>query len=198
MKKFSYFTFIVFAAMAIVSCAKTNKGKITNSWRVVGYYEQVSDPDTTYSYSTGDAPGNSNQLTIDKDGTWTWNKVSTSSGVVFAGTVFLHNKESATQQGTWSFIQKAKGDDFKKNERLLFNILSESTSSSQTGGGGNPVFPDTTISSSQTWLTGEKTILFTVVKSSRDELQLESKSSHTNSSGQVSSRKIKVILEAKK
>jgi hypothetical protein len=196
---FYYILGITFLAVCLASCGKTTKGKITNEWRVVSYSEQTTNGDTINSYSTGDASNNSNNLTIDKDGTWTWKTASSHSGYVFGGTVFLTDKESTTQSGTWSFIGKTKGDDFKKNERVLFTVLSESSLKSETGGGGNPVFPDTTVSSSQTYLTGEKVLIYTVVKSTHKELQLESESSHTNSStGETSSKKVKVLLEAKK
>lgn len=187
------------AAISITSCGKTTKGKITNEWRVVAYYVDVINGDTVSGSSTGDGVDTPNRLTIDKDGTFTWTRGETTHGVVFGGSVYQTHKESMTQSGTWSFVGRTRGDDFKKNERLLFTILSESKISSQTGGGNNPVFPDTTISSTQTYLTGEKVMIYTVVKSTKDELRLESESSHTSSSnGTTSSQKIKVLLKAEK
>lgn len=197
MKKIVYSILkIALLVVTTTSCAKSTKGKITADWRVISYNETSTNGDTVSTFSTGDSPKTPNTLTIDKDGTWIWNRGVITSGVVFGGSVFLTNETTIKQNGTWSFIEKTKGDDFKKNERVLFNILSEVTTSKQTGGGGNPIFPDTTVTSSKTYLTGENAIIYTITKSARKELKLESENEHFNSSqGVVTSGKIKFILE---
>lgn len=197
MKKIIYYTTIAFTAAFIASCGKTTKGKITNEWRVVSYSEATVDGDTAYTLTAADAPSTPNNLTIDKDGTWTWKNGYTASGYIFGGSVYITNKTSTTRTGTWSFIKKTKGDDFKRNERVMFNILSESTVKSQTS--TSPMFPDTTVTTSQTYLTGEKLMIYTVTKSTKKELKLESESSHFDSSdGKTYSKKITVDLEAEK
>ncbi len=197
MKKIIYYAGIAFIAISIASCGKTTKGKITNEWRVVSYTEETVDGDTSYTISAADAPATPNNLTIDKDGTWTWKSGYTASGYIFGGSVYITNTTTTTQNGTWSFIGKTKGDDFEKNERLMFTILSESTVKSQTS--GSPMFPDTTVTTSQTYLTGEKVMIYTVTKSTKKDLELKSESSHFNSTdGQTYSKKITVNLEAKK
>ncbi|WP_343636196.1 hypothetical protein [Fluviicola sp.] len=179
--------------LLLISCEKPTRGKVTNKWNVIFDTEEID------GFTSVDNSITSNRFIIDKDGTWSWNKSGSTSGVVFGGSVFLTNKKALTQRGTWSFIQKTKGDDFKKNERILFNILFESSVASQTGGGNNPAFPDTTITDSHTYLTGEKAMIYTITHSTRKELWMESESLHVNSSnGQVSSKKVRLRLEANK
>lgn len=186
---------IVFIVVLIGACAKTTKGKITNEWIVVNYAEETIDGDSIHIWTTENSPATPNKLIIHRDGKWTWNTGYTVSGSIFGGSIFLTEKESTTRKGTWSFVGKTKGDNFKKNERLLFNVLSESTVHTQTGGGGNPIFPDTTSTTSNTYLTGEHVDIYTVVKSTRKDLELRLESSHTDSSGEVHSKTVRVILK---
>ncbi|AEA44601.1 hypothetical protein [Fluviicola taffensis] len=197
MKKIIYYTCITFASIGITSCGKKTNAKIVNTWRVVSYSQETTDGTNTYISSIGDSPETPNELIIEKDGTWIWKRGYSSSGTIFGGSVFLTNKGVITQRGTWSSVMKVKGGNFINNEHVLFNTLSDSKINTQTGGGNNPLFPDTTTSSSQTYPTGEKTIVYTVTNSTPKELWLESESSQDNSSGGVSSKKIRLTLKIK-
>lgn len=194
MKKTVFYTCTILLAIGLAACKKSAKGKITREWNVVSYREQTTTGNTVNTFY--DIPS---KLTIDKDGTWTWNKESKISGTIFGGSIYLTNKKSMTHHGTWTLIGKTAKDRVKKNDLLLFNVLSESTVSSQTGGGGNPIFPDTTVYSSQTYQAGEKVIAYTVISLDKEELRLESKGSYFDAStGETSSKKINVSLKPKK
>lgn len=100
------------------------------------------------------------------------------------------------KSGTWSFVGKTKGDDFKKNERILFNVLSESESIIQTL---NQVIV-TNQTSANTYLTGEKMLIYTVTESKKDQLgmNLEEAYSGTQGSNTASNKySEQIILESK-
>ncbi|MNR42787.1 hypothetical protein D3C85_1613410 [compost metagenome] len=77
---------------------------------------------------------------------------------------------------------KTKGDDFKKNERLLFNVLNKKESSLNIV--DNVVVSDDL--SNTTFLAGENMQIYTIKESKKKELQLELESnfvSESSSSG---------------
>jgi hypothetical protein len=174
MKKVIFGAFgLVFLALVINSCGKKTKDKFSGEWRVVEYANTTVDPNE----HSKDSPATPNTLTIKEDGTWIWERKSSYYAVVFGGTVHLTSKKSIIHSGTWSFAEKIT--DFKKSECVIFHTLSEQQTSSQTGGGTHPIFPDTTVSSSNTYLTGEKSIVYTITISTGEELELVSESSGT-------------------
>jgi hypothetical protein len=108
---------------------------------------------------------NVHELILKKDGTWALNRDFTeqyengaSSKVVFE------------QTGTWTFVGKTKGDDFKKNERLLFNVLTEKKNSVYTN---NDQVVVSQFTSNDTYLTGELVLIYTIKESKNKELELE-------------------------
>ena len=190
------FTLIAFT---IASCGKTTRKKIVNEWTVKSYTQTVTGTDTSFILNFQDSPKTPTKMTIKKDGTWEWVRSSSSSALIYGGSIYASTEETEKRSGTWSFVGKTKGDDFKKNERVIFNVLSENNRADYEGSPATtPMFQDTTITSSHTYFTGEKFIIYTVEKSTKDELHLGLDKEQVNSSqGVVSTEKIRLILVSK-
>lgn len=222
MRKFvSYALSTVFLAAGMAACAKSTKGKVTNEWKVVSYVktESYSDPDLDYSnsmtknltetsftqqsVSTDDGVSvnsnssgsvNAHEMTIKKDGTWSWKRDMTYDYGNGNG-----NNIVDEQTGTWTFVGKTKGDDFKKNERLLFNILSETRTSSQI----NNQVVVSQFSSNETYLTGENVLIYTIKESKQKEMELEwvndvaITTDYGSSSGNVKKESVTMTLKEK-
>ncbi len=149
----SYALSVAFLAAGLISCAKSTKGKVTNEWKVVSYLKTESNTNQQSAFShtstlnmtensltmqhvsvddgmtvTSNYTGTVNafHLTISKDGTWSSNEDLTYD---------LGNGDEQRnvneKSGTWSFVGKTKGDDFKKNERILFNVLTHKLTANQ-------------------------------------------------------------------
>lgn len=207
---------VAFLTAGLVSCGKTTKGKMVNEWKVSSQTEvtKTIEPDgdtydgtTTYSENavtkttvftpsigptmTSSQTGivNNNDLKIGKDGTWTW------TTTVLYGSGNSTTLSTDEQSGTWSFIGKTKGDEFKKNERILFNALSIKNTTVQTSNGSA-----STSTTTDTYLTGESTMIFTIKESKKDELQMETEGKNVytqNSDVSTYTSKISVTLSAK-
>lgn len=210
MKVHAHFGFMALLVIGLVSCGKSNTSKIANNWGVVSSeeeydnvstngwrnYSKISFTETTISiFSQQTPPGDptttsqslgkvsENILNIKKDGTWAWNQEWSYEGEQSG--MLLHTTLKTVQSGTWNFIAKTKGDDFKKNERIVFNILSKTSTYSQTQ---NQV-PTNNNSSTTTFLAGENTMIYTIAKSKNKELQLElEESSQSTVNAEVSKR----------
>ncbi len=126
---------------------------------------------------------------IKKDGTWSSKEDITTTWVdsTFDSSVWnvVTHKENELKEtsGIWNFIGKSKTEDFKKNERVLFNILVSNAKKSVTSGGNDPQV----IVNKNTYIAGEKVLVFTVVESKNKELilQTDSKHSNVNSDGNI-------------
>ncbi len=207
---------VAFLTAGLVSCGKTTKGKMVNEWKVTSqtetstsvqsngdkqeetrtYSENAVTRTTVYTPSIGPVMTtsqtgivNSNDLKIDKDGTWTWTQT------ILYGSGNSTTLSTDEQSGTWSFIGKTKGDEFKKNERILFNILSIKNTTVQTSNGSA-----STSTSTDTYLTGETSMIFTVKESKKDELQMEAEGKNVyteDSDVSTYTSKISVTLSAK-
>jgi len=186
---------VTLIALVVTSCSKSTKPGIANAWRVISDYETITDENgSTYILNKSDAPGNPNELTISEDGTWTWNKKSTYNATVFGGSIFLTIVTTTEQKGTLNSVQRI-GEQMK-GEYVLFNTLSESTTTTQTGGGGNPNFPDTTTYDSKMYEAGENVIVYKVVKwDDNNLLQLESENTKPNSSGELKNSKLTLLVK---
>lgn len=217
----SYALSTALLAAGLAACAKSTKGKVSNEWKVVSFVktESYSDPDQEYSHNstlnltetsftqqnssvdggmsvsnTSSGSVNSHEMIIKKDGTWSWKRDMTYDYGNGDG-----NKIVDEQTGTWTFVGKTKGDDFKKNERLLFNILSETRTSSQ-------IVDQAVVnqfSSNETYLAGENVLIYTIKESSRKEMQLESfndvaiTSDYGSSSGNTNKEMTTITLKEK-
>lgn len=176
--------------VGLSACGKTTKGKLANDWKVTSseetwISEDVNDKSTrtthisgttfssTYIHQQGSgAPDTVNEtgtvqindFTIEKNGTWSSvreiTKPQANSG---------SHTSKMEESGTWSFIEKSKGDDFKKNERVLFNVLT-SKYYAVTKENGAVTAEGESVS---TYLTGERTSVYTVTESKKNKLEME-------------------------
>jgi hypothetical protein len=201
MKKIILITLSLTFIVGITSCGKTTKRKLVNDWRVTSSLEETeytSNGDhstntttiaenevttsTVYDPSTGPTTTNSatgsvliNEFIIQKDGTWSLVREISFQG----GTSSSNNRME--QSGTWSFLKNNKSDDFKKNERVHFNVL-KSKSLETVSLSGSVVNSN---SYEETYLTGEKVLVYTIKESKKDqlEMEMETSSSLTQTSG---------------
>lgn len=196
---------VAFLTVGLSSCGKSSKGKMSNEWKVTEYNDTRTETqsngdktvttttmtETTATMTEVDTPNggssttttstatiNANTMTIDKDGTWKATRDWTATQALGGG-ITATTKVTESTSGTWAFVGKTKGDDFKKNERVIFNTLSESNTQTTTIGSGSP----TTTTSSDTYKTGENVMVYTVKESKKSELQLEAEIGNTSTFG---------------
>jgi hypothetical protein len=208
MKKHTFYGFVMaFLAIVVVSCGKSNSRKITNDWTIVSSEQEQTgideDGDKTYTHTSftettisthseytpvggvttaqeSSGKVSANTISIKKDGTWIWNQ-EWSYEIEQGGSV-LNTNIKTIQSGTWNFVAKTKGDDFKKNERIAFNILKESKSTFQT----QDQVMVTSNGSEITFLAGENMLIYTIVESKNKELELKlEKNSESTENGEV-------------
>lgn len=119
------------------------------------------------------------EWSIKKDGTW-----SSVQEIEFNSGNTTNNKK-IEQSGTWSFLRQTKGDEFEKNERVHFNVLQSKTVDNTTS--GQIV---NTNSEEETYLTGEKVMVYTVLTSKKDALEMELENNYalTQTSGSENSQ----------
>lgn len=202
MKKIILITLSLAFIVGITSCGKTTTRKLVNDWKVTSSFEEIENTDSNgdhstntititenevtqtvvYDPSTGPSTSNSatgsvliNEFIIKKDGTWSMER-EISFG---AGT--SSSTERIAQSGSWSFLKNNKSDDFKKNERVHFNVL-KSEKLQTVLLSGSVVNSN---SYAYTYLTGEKVLVYTIKASKKDqlEMELEKNSSLTQTSG---------------
>ena len=188
-KNVSYALSLALLVVGMASCAKSTKGKVTNEWKVVSYSENDSFSnaggqsgatittmtETTYTQDFTSSNGgmtssnsssgtvNAHELILKKDGTWSLIEDLTNN----QGNGSSRNVTEQT--GTWAFVGKTKGDDFKKNERLLFNILTKKRTSAYTV----TQIVVNQFSENDTYLTGENVLIYTIKESGKKEMELE-------------------------
>ncbi len=187
----------LFLTVVLASCGKSTKGKMANDWKIVSMTTETTftnDDDDQYestvtanetrmttksvtttadgsvTSSTIEATINKNEFTIEKDGAWKW--IQDLSYNTDTGEVRTVNERS----GVWSFIGKNKGDEFKKNERVLFNVLKTDYSMIHKNQGS--IIDE--YHANYEYLTGSVTLIYTVKESKKDELQLEMESDRTS------------------
>jgi hypothetical protein len=218
MEKISIYAIgLAFMAIGITSCAKSTRGKMINEWKVTFFEnteksENVNGDKFTSTFSmtenmitktfthespsagtsTGTQTGtvNAHEFIINKEGTWSWFIDET----VVDGSHELNNK--ITRSGTWSFVSKTKGDDFKKNERILFNVLTMDATDTETA---NDVIVASN-SNRMTYSTGQNTMIYTITESKKDKLEMELESNYTyteNFESYSKSISQKISLESK-
>lgn len=186
------FTILVLSLLTggISSCKKSSTRKISNQWTVTSSEEQSAD---TYAdgsnlasffnvngnavnrfVSSQDANGvnqtssssgiiNLYEYIINKDGTWSSTKNYT---------IIISSVKNITYiselSGTWNFVKKNSSDDFKKNEKVLFNVLSDKHTAIQIEG------PETyQTESKHTFLPGENVLIYKVLESKTKKLKFQ-------------------------
>lgn len=209
---------VCLAIVGMTACGKTTKGKLVNDWKVVSSFEEYEFHNSNDEHSTNTTTTTENEVTISefyhpstgpettnsrtgnlnsyeflikKDGTW-----SSVREISFEGGS-SSSLDRIEQSGTWSFLKKNKSDDFKKNERVHFNVLS--SKSLQTVSSGGVVLSSN--STDETFITGEKVLVYTIKTSKKDqlEMELENNYSSTQSSGANNSNSLvqKLTLQGK-
>ena len=214
-------------AGGISSCKKTSKGKMANEWNVTSLTSEETSinasGDKTVSTTTmtdgkitdTDISTNTSgtvttvrngtvkeySYTIEKDGTWksTTDMTYTSSSSTGSSTATIVTNTS----GSWSFLSKNKTGDFKKNERVVFNILKEDvkTNGSNTFSNVTTTYSNT---DNNTYAEGENADIFLVVESKKKELKLSQTYDETtlytdsNSSSSTSDKGTTTITFAQK
>lgn len=190
-------------AGGVSSCAKTSKGKMDNEWTVSSMSMESTSTDSNgdkivstmsidgstgtmkNTYTVGGSSTESNQTaavtelsyTIEKDGSW-----SSVSDIAWTrefngGSTVTSTKTTST--GTWSFLSKNKTGEFKKNERVVFNTLSEESTEKISSTVSN-VTTESTDSSSDSYAEGENAMIFVVVESKGKELQLKAEMNNSS------------------
>ena len=190
--------FAVAAALVsgtMVSCGKSTKGKMEGAWNLdsmsstetstsggstststMSINGTVVTQTSTSGGSTSTITGvvNTASFTINKDGTWDRVMSLTFAGSGYSNTVAI------TSSGNWDFA--AGVGELKKNERVIFSTLSESTVNTDVFGGTT-----STSTSSDSYLAGENTEIFVITESKKKSLSMEYNGSNTYSSGGGSS-----------
>ena len=205
---------IALLAGAMTSCGKTTKGKLSNDWKFESFNIKSVDTQENGDYTVGTATSSGSTITItaqefsngssspmvsstgtvtdptfkiNKDGTW---RIDRTLSFTDNSTVGETKTTTSVQMdsGTWSFIGKNKEEDFKKNERVLFNTLATSNNSTEVKTIGNSPSITTTSSTSKKFKLGELATIYIVKESKRKELELttEASSSTTTSNGSSS------------
>ena len=196
MKKLILFTSLsILVSGILISCGKSTKGKMDGEWKVDSYKATSTSASGSNSSSTiltieGTSItyiNTSNSITttengtvdiadwnIKKDGTWDRKLAFTiiSNGVT--------KKTVLVSSGNWAF--QSKIGEYKKNERVAFSVLSESTTVTSTVGSSSIIETE-----SATYLDGENNEVFVITESKKKELAMELKKSSTYSNGSVSS-----------
>lgn len=176
-------------ATSMTSCKKTNTRKFSNEWKVTheetnGNYSEggISTTtatvfeETTVTASTTQMDSNgtttyagsgtvqTNDFTINNDGTW-----SRLTKYQLDGEEFNEFYE-ITLSGTWSFIGKSKSEDFRRNDRVVFYVLSENQDHTFVNNSTNESTPE---SLKRTFAMGEYPLVYNIKSSKRKELELE-------------------------
>lgn len=187
----------------VSSCAKTTKGKISEDWNITSIATNSSSTSggtTSTSSSTTTIAGNA----YTKATTGTNGQTSTVSGTVTKynfiikkdGTYeknsdyqFVYSMSGTdhtmhvveTEKGTWSFVGTNKTDEFKKNERVVFNTTSFTSNNSDSYLFGGSTVTNTSLDT-YSFLVGESSTIFTVTESTGKKLVLSSEENSSNSS----------------
>ncbi len=193
MKKKIFYLLIANVLMfGMLSCGKATRGKMINNWNVDSFNREYTSLDNDGSKSVsietisgnvqvkktidypenGGAPQtdiqtgtvNENSWVIKKDGTWI------SIKDIFYGESGAVTRIVAEQTGTWSFIQKSKEDGFKRNERVVFHVLSSKTTNTYMNQGS----VIGTSFSNLSYSAGDRLMIFTIKKSKGKLLEMES------------------------
>ncbi|MEX2485748.1 MAG: hypothetical protein WED10_14340 [Brumimicrobium sp.] len=208
---------IMVVAGAAISCKKTSKGKMSNDWQLESWSETTTHTDdegdksvttreasgSSYKETESDTPNggsttttvrsgtlNNFSLTIEKDGNWSREFAYTMTYTEEQGGVDYTYVEDIqiTESGTWNFLGNV--DEFKKNERVVFNTLNSQQVTDETISyeiGGQMTTNTDTYTNTYKYEDGDMADIMVVVESKRKELQMKSeeKTVVNNSSNSV-------------
>ncbi|MEX1192598.1 MAG: hypothetical protein WEA99_11540 [Brumimicrobium sp.] len=195
---------IMVVAGAAISCKKTSKGKMSNDWELDSWSETTTDvnDDGDRSVRTREASGsnftvtysqtdigepttttsisgtlNDFSYTIEKDGNWSRDFSYTLTYSETQGGIETDyvEKVEISESGTWNFLGNV--DEFKKNERVVFNTLRATETTDLTSTyefAGETETENSTTTETLTYNDGDMADIMVVVESKRKELQMES------------------------
>lgn len=190
---------ILFVALAagtagfMTSCGKSSKGKLAAEWKLdsmtststysSGGTSTTSISGTTYTETSGSGTQTGTvktaSWTIEKDGTWT-RTLEIEMTETFSGVTYTTNNKNVSE-GTWDFLA-GKTDEFKKNERVVFNTKTSTDTNVTTSGGVSNTTTET-----NTYLDGENSMIYVISESKKKSLTLTYSGSNTNTDNSGSS-----------
>lgn len=207
-------------AGGVSSCKKTSKGKMANEWSVAemnhkdvttnsngtGTFvinmttDKVTITDTDVDGAVNIVNGTVEELsyTIEKDGTWSsvTNYTTTISNESVGITYTSKEVNTNTASGTWNFLGNV--EEFKKNERVVFNTLKENDKSVETISITSLDDEVITSTDDSEFANGENSKIYLVVESKKKELELsyeENYSSTSTETGSTTSNWSNVLTE---
>jgi len=170
----------------------SRKARISGEWNVASYEATTSDVDgtdldktttsfdgtnvtSTWSSTSGGTTTlgtGSDVITvsladmmINKDGSYEihWNQVSVNTQTIFGFVVVTTTTSTNTEMGSWSFVGKAKVDEYKNKERVVMNATHSVSTDQQTTvtDGGTPSVGNTN-TSDVTYEIGENSSIFDI------------------------------------
>lgn len=145
-----------------------------------------SSTSTTGTVNTAD-------MTINKDGTYEMIIDFSFTQDIF-GTTYT-NTTNSNESGNWSFLGKDKDGEWKKKERVVFNVTNSVTTDTQTGGGST-----TTNTTTNTYGNGENSSVMAIdqLKSKEIVFKTDYASSYTDGTNSSSSTEMsEITLTAK-
>lgn len=196
---------VMMVAGAAISCKKTSKGKMSNEWQLDSWSETTTtiQDNGDKNITTRDASGSTYiiketstpnggattttttngtlddfSLTIEKDGTWSrdFSYTITYSNTQNGFDTDYVEEVQTSESGTWNFLGNV--DEFKKNERVVFNTLSSTEISTITSTyedfQGDTQTNTTTDTDTYSFNDGDIANIMVVIESKRKELKMES------------------------
>lgn len=103
----------------MVACTKTTSRKVSHQWKVTSMKAVLYNSTDTLNYSFDEKTSNTpdynmtNEITLNKDGSYTQIVKEKK------GSNFYITQET---RGYWAFMSSNKSQEFKKNERIKFNV----------------------------------------------------------------------------
>ena len=182
---------ILFVALAagtagfMTSCGKSSKGKLAAEWKLDSMTSTetygsgtttTSISGTTYTETSGSGTQTGTvktaTWTIEKDGTWT-RTLEIETTETFGGATYTYNTKNVSE-GTWDFLA-GKTEEYKKNERVVFNTKTSTDTNVATSGGVSNTTTET-----NTYLDGENSMIYVISESKKKSLTLTYSGSNTN------------------
>ncbi|GEM_PF-4635653 len=179
MKSLSFLFFALLIVLVFTSCGKTTKSKFTGDWEITAYdrkFYSIKNGDTIHHYNAYyglnyvfgskvsfgtdtefSTTMNNAEFSINKNGEWK----RTLDFSYFEGGQETRTVE--TTSGTWSFLKK-NGDNFDKNERVLFSVTKLDATTTTPFGGTSTI--------SSTHSEGEIMNVFRILESKNKFLEM--------------------------
>lgn len=140
------------------------------------YYDSITNSQAT---STAKGTVNKYTYTFNKNGTWEATTDMTITSTINADGSVDNTVSNVvtTQSGTWCFIKKTKGEQYKKNERLLINVLLSVITTTSSMPGSSTAYTET---ETRSYAVGESSQTFNIDKSNSNELSISVKKDNSD------------------